>query len=84
MVGIASATTTLHGRATWRFRQTLEACARSEPLRSRSVEQARRHLKAQIVIGQRDGRVRADLEAEALTGLLLAVAYGAMPLLELI
>ena len=86
MVAMASANTPLHGTATWRFRHTLEACARSEPLRLRYVElveQARRELKTQIVIGQRDGRVRDDVEAEAVTGLLLSLAYGSMPLLEL-
>lgn len=86
MMSIASQSTPLHGTATWRFRHTLEACAKSELLRSRYVElveQANRQLKTQIVLGQRDGRVRKDVDAEAIAGVLLALAYGSIPLLEL-
>lgn len=86
MVAMASTATPLQGTATWRFRHTLDACARSELLRTRYaeiVEQVRRQLKAQIVIGQRDGRIRADLAADSLTGVLIALAYGSIPLLEL-
>lgn len=86
VIAMATSGTPIIGTATWRFRHTLEACAKSEMLRTRYVElveQARRQLKAQIVIGQRDGRVRTDLDAEAITGILLALAYGSIPLLEL-
>ncbi|MBS2019990.1 MAG: TetR/AcrR family transcriptional regulator [Deltaproteobacteria bacterium] len=86
MLSLASPTTPLRGTATWRFRHTLDACARRSALRARYVEvmdQARRQLRAQLVLGQRDGRVRADIDADALAGLLLTLAYGSMPLLEL-
>jgi AcrR family transcriptional regulator len=66
--------------------QFLAACVRSPTLRRRYVqiiERTRGHLAYSIRAGQRAGRIRADVDATATAGLLVAVGLGVGPLHEL-
>ncbi len=64
----------------------LAACARSPALRRRYlaiVEHTRERVAEVVRAGQRAGSVRADVEARAVAGILVATALGAGVLLEL-
>lgn len=70
----------------WRFHHSLEACAASETVRLRyleAVDNMRQRIKAQVLVGQRDGRVRADIDAGIIAGMLIGLAYGGVVMLEL-
>jgi TetR/AcrR family transcriptional regulator, transcriptional repressor for nem operon len=65
--------------------QFLAACARSEALRGRYVElieEARARVAAAVSAGQEAGRVRRDVPAGALAGLLVSIALGVFMLEE--
>ncbi len=66
--------------------QFLAACARSSKLRRRYVDlmkQARDRLAEAIRAGQGEKSVRRDVDAEALAGLLVAMALGVGTMIEL-
>jgi AcrR family transcriptional regulator len=76
----------LDARPKWRFHHSLEACARSEKVRRKyldAIDKVRARLKAQIIIGQRDGRVRRDIDAGTLTAVFIGMAYGGVVMIEL-
>jgi len=65
--------------------QALAACARSPRLRARYqalLAEARRRLAQATREGQRRGTIRPDVDAETVSGLLLAVALGVGTLME--
>jgi AcrR family transcriptional regulator len=76
----------LQGSPAWRFHHTLAALDTGERVRKRyleAFESMRRRVRTQVVIGQRDGRVRRDIDADALAGMLLGMAYGAIAVMEI-
>ncbi len=76
----------VEGSVRWRFHHSLEACAASDPVRIKyleAVDRMRAHIKAQVIIGQRDGRVRRDVDAGAITGMMVGLAYGGIVMTEL-
>jgi AcrR family transcriptional regulator len=73
------------GSAGWAFHHTLDACARSERIRTayaQAISRVCQRLKVQIVIGQRDGKVRANLDADALATLLATIALGGVTIAQ--
>lgn len=64
-----------------RFHQTLEACARSENVRKAFVEnlaEAIRRVSTAARAGQGAGRIRDDIEPDAMARILVALAVGAL------
>jgi TetR/AcrR family transcriptional repressor of nem operon len=67
------------GTAAWRFRHTLDACARLPLLRERYLalqQQAMDRVARAARAGQRAGRVRSDVPAEALAEILIVLTLG--------
>ncbi len=76
----------IRGSERWRFHHTLAACAKSPVVRERYLEvsnQVRQRFKAHVVIGQRDGRVRPDLDPDGVVDILLGLSLGGFVLAEL-
>jgi AcrR family transcriptional regulator len=66
--------------------QFLAACARSDALRKRYVrllEKTRERLAESVRAGQRSGKIRRDVDALLLSGLLVAIGLGVGTLTEL-
>jgi AcrR family transcriptional regulator len=71
----------LAGSPAWRLRHTLEACDTSDIVRRQYVAcfaTLMRRLSVHILLGQRDGLIRADFPADGLAGILGGLAYGTM------
>jgi AcrR family transcriptional regulator len=69
----------------FRFHRVLEACARSPEVRARfagMLEGAVERVAGVASEGQRSGSVRGDVEPQALAGVLVALALGALVALE--
>ncbi|HUJ60687.1 MAG TPA: helix-turn-helix domain-containing protein [Kofleriaceae bacterium] len=67
------------GTPAWRIRHTLSACARVPALRARYIALQRRaaaRVAATTARGQRDGRVRRDVDASAIGELLVVLSLG--------
>ncbi|MBX3226129.1 MAG: TetR/AcrR family transcriptional regulator [Labilithrix sp.] len=76
----------LSGTKHWRLRHTLAACENSELVQTgyvRMLEDARHKLKEHVVAGQRERRIRDDIAADTIAGMLLGLAYGAIALISL-
>lgn len=70
---------TLRDRREWRFHHTLAACARSPVIRERYVSlqrEAMSRVKRAAEAGQREGTIRSDVSAEALSELLVIITVG--------
>jgi AcrR family transcriptional regulator len=73
------------GSVGWGFHHTLEACARSERVRraySDAIDRMCQRVKVPIVTGQRDGRLRPNLDPDALAALLASAALGGVALAQ--
>ncbi|MFO0678812.1 MAG: TetR/AcrR family transcriptional regulator [Polyangiaceae bacterium] len=77
---------TLRGSEKWRFHHTLAACAKSALVREKYLEasqKVRQRFKMHVVLGQRDGRIRADLDPEGIVDILLGLSLGGFVFAEL-
>jgi TetR/AcrR family transcriptional regulator, transcriptional repressor for nem operon len=76
---VAAQSPGIGGTAAWRFRHTLDACARLPRLRERYLalqQQAMDRVARAARAGQRAGRVRSDVPAEALAEILIVLTLG--------
>jgi TetR/AcrR family transcriptional repressor of nem operon len=76
---VAAQSPGIGGTAAWRFRHTLDACARIPSLRERYLalqQQAMDRVARAARAGQRAGRVRSDVPAEALAEILIVLTLG--------
>jgi AcrR family transcriptional regulator len=67
-------------------RDILELCAHSSVVRNEYtalMAETRKRIRDQLVLGQRDGTVRRDLDALHLASLLVGAAYGAIFTIEI-
>jgi len=67
------------GTQAWRFRHTLDACARVPKVRERYLElqqRGRARVAASVEAGQDAGKVRGDVDASAIADLLVVLSLG--------
>jgi TetR/AcrR family transcriptional repressor of nem operon len=70
---------TLSSRKQWRFHHTLAACARSSVIRERYISlqrEAMARVKTATQAGQREGTIRDDVTAEAVSEILVILTMG--------
>jgi AcrR family transcriptional regulator len=70
----------------WKLKKTLDLCGRNTIVRRRHaqlLDELRTTLTRELTLGQKNGRVRSDIDARALANLLVALSFGSAVLVEL-
>ncbi|MFO0676256.1 MAG: TetR/AcrR family transcriptional regulator [Polyangiaceae bacterium] len=85
MVAMGTGDRVIGGTGAWSFRDTLRVLAKSPRVRAgyvSRVSELGKRIEANVLLGQRAGKVRADVSPAAISGLLVGLAFGAIAMID--